>query len=83
LVLRLVGHLGIGLSGVSFLVALLVSYRKLVHGIPVAGWTSLIAAQLFIGGVLLFGLGVVGEYLIRIIESSEARPTYFVRRRAG
>jgi hypothetical protein len=32
---------------------------------------------------VLFSLGVIGEYLIRIIESSEARPTYFVRRRLG
>lgn len=81
LVLRLVGHLGIAFSGVSFLIALSVVYQKVANGIPVRGWTSLFATLLLLGGLLLFGLGIVGEYLIRIIEGTEARPTYFVRRR--
>lgn len=83
LVLRLVGSAGLLFSGVSFLLAGLVVYRKLAHGVSVQGWASLMAALLLIGGLLLFALGVVGEYLIRIIEASEARPTYFVRRRLG
>jgi glycosyltransferase involved in cell wall biosynthesis len=81
LVLRLVGHLGIAFALVSFGLALTVAYRKLAHGIPVQGWASLFTALLLIGGLLLFSLGIIGEYLIRIIESSEERPTYFVRRR--
>jgi len=81
LILRLVGYIGIALAVVSFMVAGLVIYRKLAHGISVVGWASLFATLLLIGGTLLFALGVIGEYLIRIIESSEARPAYFVRRR--
>jgi dolichol-phosphate mannosyltransferase/undecaprenyl-phosphate 4-deoxy-4-formamido-L-arabinose transferase len=81
LLLRLVGEVGIVLSFLSFLAAGAVVYRKLVHAIALQGWASLFTALLFIGGLLLFGLGVVGEYLVRIIESSEAKPTYFVRRR--
>ena len=80
LVLRLVGHLGIAFSGVSFVLAVWVAWRKVVHGIPVQGWASLFTALLLLGGLLLFSLGIIGEYLIRIIESSEERPTYFVRR---
>lgn len=83
LVLRLVGYVGLLFSGISFFMAGLVIYKKLVHGISVQGWASLMAVLLLIGGLLLFALGVVGEYLIRIIEASEARPTYFVRRRLG
>ena len=83
LVLRVVGYAGVGMAGVSFLVAANTIYRKLVHGITIGGWASLFAAQLLVGGLLLFGLGVIGEYLIRIIESSETRPTYLIRRRAG
>jgi hypothetical protein len=78
-----VGGLGILFALASFGLALSVLYRKLAYGIRIQGWTSTIAALLLIGGLLLFGLGVVGVYLIRIIESSEARPTYYVRRRAG
>jgi dolichol-phosphate mannosyltransferase/undecaprenyl-phosphate 4-deoxy-4-formamido-L-arabinose transferase len=82
IVLRLVGQAGIAIAGVSFAVAAWVIYRKLVYRIALQGWASLFAALLLIGGMLLFGLGVIGEYLIRIIESSEARPSYFVRRRS-
>jgi dolichol-phosphate mannosyltransferase/undecaprenyl-phosphate 4-deoxy-4-formamido-L-arabinose transferase len=82
-VLRLVGWIGLLFSAASFLLAGLVVYKKLFEDISVQGWASLMAAILLIGGLLLFGLGIVGEYLIRIIESSEARPTYFVRRRSG
>jgi glycosyltransferase involved in cell wall biosynthesis len=83
LVLRLVGQTGIALAGLSFFLAALAAYRKLAHGVAVRGWTSLFAALLLIGGLLLFSSGVVGEYLIRIIESTEARPLFFVRRRVG
>ncbi len=83
LLLRLVGHVGILLAGVSFAMALVAAYRRVVHRVAVPGWTSLIVAVCLTGGLLLFSLGVVGEYLLRIIESSEARPTYFVRRRLG
>lgn len=82
-VLRLVGQVGLALSLVSVLMAGYIVYRKLAHSIGVVGWASLLTAQLLIGGLLLFSVGVVGEYLVRIIESSEAKPTYVVRRRAG
>ncbi len=81
--LRLVGAVGISFAGLSFLLAGVVIYRKVVHSVNVQGWTSLFATLLLIGGLLLVSLGVVGEYLLRIIESSENRPTYLVRRRLG
>ncbi len=83
LVLRLVGAVGISFAAISFLLAALVIYKKIMYGVAVQGWASLFSALLLIGGLLLVSLGVVGEYLLRIIESSENRPTYFVRRRVG
>ena len=83
LLLRLVGQVGIALALVSLVMAGAVAYLKLAHRVAVSGWASLMAAQLFIGGVLLLGMGVIGEYLIRIIESSEMRPAYLVRRRVN
>jgi dolichol-phosphate mannosyltransferase/undecaprenyl-phosphate 4-deoxy-4-formamido-L-arabinose transferase len=82
ILLRTVAYTGLFFATVSFGLAALVVYQKLVEKVSVQGWTSLLAAVLLIGGLTLFSLGVVGEYLIRIIESSEGRPTYFVRRRA-
>jgi glycosyltransferase involved in cell wall biosynthesis len=81
LLLRVVGQFGIALALVSLVMAGGVVYHKLAHRVAVSGWASLMATQLFIGGMLLLGMGVVGEYLIRIIESSETRPAYLVRRR--
>ena len=81
LLLRVVGQVGIACSFLSLVGACVVVYRKLAHDIALQGWSSLFTALLFLGGLLLFGLGVVGEYLVRIIESSEAKPTYFVRRK--
>ena len=83
LVLRVVGQLGLAIAALSFLMAGYIVYRKLQHSIGVLGWASVVTVQLLIGGLLLFSVGVIGEYLVRIIESSEAKPTYFVRRRAG
>jgi dolichol-phosphate mannosyltransferase/undecaprenyl-phosphate 4-deoxy-4-formamido-L-arabinose transferase len=81
--LRVVGFLGTSLAFVSFVIALVTIYRKLMYGTALQGWSSLFAALLLIGGLLLFSVGLIGEYLIRIIETSEAKPTFFVRRRAG
>lgn len=81
LLLRLAASGGLVLAIVSFGLAAAVVYRKVVHRIAVTGWTSLFAALMLIGGLILLTLGTVGEYLIRIIESSEARPAYYVRRK--
>lgn len=81
--LRFVGFVGTSFAIVSFVIAFLTIYRKLVYGISIRGWTSLFAAVLLIGGLLLFSVGLIGEYLIRIIETGEAKPTFFVRDRAG
>lgn len=83
LVLRLVGQVGALMAVFSFGVAAWVVYRKVAHGRALQGWTSLMAAELLTGGLLLVAVGVIGEYLIRIIESTDARPTYLIRRRTG
>jgi glycosyltransferase involved in cell wall biosynthesis len=83
ILLRAGAYVGVLLALLSFGLAALVIYKKLVHQVNVQGWASLFAANLLIGGLLLFSVGIIGEYLIRIIESSEGRPTYIVRRRSG
>jgi glycosyltransferase involved in cell wall biosynthesis len=81
MLLRTAAYAGIVLAGLSFTLAGYVVYRKLAHDVSVQGWASLFAALLLIGGLLLVSVGVMGEYLIRIIEATESKPTYFVRRR--
>ena len=55
--------------------------RTLVFGIDLPGYASLMTAVLFLGGVQLIGLGVLGEYLGRVFEEVKARPLYLVRER--
>ena len=53
--------------------------RTLIFGIDLPGYASLMTAVLFLGGVQLIGLGVLGEYLGRVFEEVKGRPLYLVR----
>ena len=72
--LQLASAFGATVSVAAFLIALAVVFLKLVHGFPVHGWTSLIVAVLFLGGVQLICLGILGEYVARIDDEVRARP---------
>ncbi len=77
-ILRTVSVAGIGFSIFSFLLALYFLYKKLFVGIHVAGWATLIILLLLIGGIILFSLGIIGEYLLRIIKTLEHRSVYVI-----
>ncbi|MBP0622283.1 glycosyltransferase family 2 protein [Cupriavidus consociatus] len=55
--------------------------RTLVLGVDVPGYASLLSVLLFLGGIQLIGLGVVGEYVGRIYDEAKGRPIYLIRRR--
>lgn len=72
-------YLGCSISLVALLYALFLFGRTLIYGVDVPGYTSLMVAILFFGGVQLITLGVIGEYLGRVYEEVKGRPLYFVR----
>lgn len=76
--LRLWTYLGLGIAGISLLYAFYMVVDKLVNGNPVPGYPSLMTAILFLGGVQLIGLGVLGEYVGRIYEETKQRPKFVV-----
>ncbi len=76
--LRMATLLGFVVSGIAFLLILYSLYQKL-FGYTEAGWTSLHISVLFLGGVQLLGIGILGEYLGRVSENVKNRPTYIVR----
>lgn len=77
--IRLASYLGILVACSAFLYAIFVAYDKIVHGNPVAGYPSLMVTLLFLGGVQLITLGVIGEYLGRMFDESKRRPLYFIK----
>ena len=64
---------------VSFLYAALIVLRTLLFGSDLPGYASLIVAVLFLGGIQLIGIGVLGEYIGRIYIDVKRRPHYFIR----
>ncbi|MFH1144027.1 MAG: glycosyltransferase, partial [Candidatus Eisenbacteria bacterium] len=77
--LTLIGVLGVSVSFLAIFLFLFYLGRRVFFGVGLSGWTSLMLAVLGIGGVLLFSIGVIGTYLVRIIQTSESRPGYVVR----
>ncbi len=77
--LRMWSYVGIGFAALSFLYGSFLLLRTLVLGIDVPGYASLMVAVLFLGGVQMVSLGILGEYLGRVYEEVKGRPLYLVR----
>ena len=76
--LRIWTYIGFTISSLAFLYAAFLIIRTLVHGKDVPGYASLMAVMLFIGGIQLISLGILGEYLGRIYNEAKQRPLYVV-----
>jgi dolichol-phosphate mannosyltransferase len=81
--LKLALVLGLLVSAGGFALILLFVYLRLSHRFDLPGWTSLMVVVLFLGGIQLTTIGIVGEYVARIYEEVKARPLYLVARRTG
>jgi len=76
--LKAATYLGLLVATLSFLAAGWVVYKTFVFGDPVRGYPSLMVVVLFLGGVQLLFIGIMGEYLGRIFNESKNRPLYFL-----
>jgi glycosyltransferase involved in cell wall biosynthesis len=77
--LRLVSILGILIAFLSFGYGFYVIFLWIFRGISIIGWTSTILSILFFSGIILISMGIIGEYLIRIIKVTNQRSQYFIR----
>jgi glycosyltransferase involved in cell wall biosynthesis len=78
--LRWAAILGIMISGVAFIYMIYIIIKTLATGIDVPGYASLMVVILFLGGIQLIFLGIIGEYLGRTFNESKHRPLYFIER---
>jgi dolichol-phosphate mannosyltransferase len=81
--LQLVVHLGLVVSLVGFLYGAIIIILGLVFGRVVPGWTTLMAAVIFLGGVQLVVVGIIGEYIGRIYVEVQQRPLYLIKQKIG
>ena len=76
--LRAATYLGVATAFVAFVYGAWIIAKALLWGDPVAGWPTMMSVILFLGGVQLVALGLIGEYLGRLYEEAKRRPLYLV-----
>jgi glycosyltransferase involved in cell wall biosynthesis len=79
ILLRAVAAVGALLTAAAALAACYLVFAGMVSNQSIQGWTSVVVIELFVGGAILLSLGIMGEYLGRVIQLAEHRPAYFVR----
>jgi polyisoprenyl-phosphate glycosyltransferase len=77
--LKVWSYLGVLVSIFAFLYAMFLAGLTMVRGVVVPGYASIMVAVLFLGGVQLITLGIIGEYLARVYNEVKGRPLYLVR----
>ncbi len=76
--LRVWSYVGVGVSFIAFLYILKIITQVLFFGIDVPGYASLMSVMLFLGGIQLLSLGIIGEYIGRMFVEVKQRPVYLI-----
>lgn len=77
--LAIAAFAGVFLCLISFVFILLIVIRTLLYGDPVSGWPSLVCIILFVSGIQLFCIGILGEYLAKTYMETKRRPIYLCK----
>ncbi|MBC6297339.1 glycosyltransferase family 2 protein [Listeria sp. FSL L7-1517] len=81
--LKLASYLGVITAFIGFVYSLIVLFQKFFTNTTLTGWTSIIILQLVFGGIILFILGLIGEYIGRIYDEVKDRPLYIIEEENG
>jgi hypothetical protein len=77
--LRLVTFMGMLSCLLSMLMVLVVLHRKLTGGIGIEGWTTVVILISFFSGLIMLSLGIMGEYMSRILSEVRGGPPFLIR----
>ncbi len=77
--LKIWSYIGVFISLISFIFLLFEIVKTIIYGSSPSGYPTLLAAVIFLGGIQLISLGVIGEYLGRVFTETKGRPPYFIR----
>ena len=78
--LMISSYLGILMTFISFVAIIFIIVRKLIFGDPVSGWPSLVCIITFVGGIQLFCMGIMGQYLSKAYMEVKKRPHYIIQK---
>lgn len=78
--LKIITYLGVLSSFFSFALGLFYVYRKIFKNVPI-GYTSVIVAVLFSSSLVLFSLGVLGQYIYKLYQAQNKKPTYSIKKK--
>ena len=76
--LRIISFTGVVISLIALIYLIQVFFKAIFRGDPIAGYPSLMCVILFLGGLILLALGIIGEYLGVIYNEAKKRPRYYV-----
>jgi hypothetical protein len=76
--LKMATYLGLFVATIALLYGAYITVLTIRYGNPVAGYPSLLVIMLFLGGVQLVSLGILGEYLGRVFDETKRRPLYLL-----
>ena len=76
--LRIATFTGFVVSIVAFIYLIYILFTTMIYGDPVAGYPTIMVTMLFLGGMILLGMGILGEYIGKIFNEVKGRPGYFI-----
>lgn len=81
--LRVWGLMGLIISGIAFAYGLCIIFDTLWSGVDVPGYATIVVGIMFLGGIQLLSIGILGEYIGRIFQEVKKRPPYILREKIG
>lgn len=81
--LSMASWFGVIMTFFSFIILIFIVFRRIIFGDPVAGWASMISITMFIGGLQLFCVGIMGQYIAKMYLETKKRPHFIISETNG